>query len=73
MIPVRVIGFKASGTDELGKEYDCSFMVNFPAQAPIPPQEVNAAMQSAIAQFQEYHPTGNITAKMEKVVLARQG
>ena len=73
MIPVRVIGFKANGLDGFGEDYDCSFMLSFPHRANIPENEVNSAMQLAITQFQEYHPKGNITAKMEKVVLARRG
>lgn len=73
MIPVKVIGFKATGRDEVGKEYDCSFMVSHVANQPISQGQVNEAIQLAIKQFQEYHPTGNITAKMENVVLARQG
>jgi hypothetical protein len=73
MIPVRVIGFKATGKDEVGKDYDCSFMVSFPANQKIEQRQLDDTIQFAIAQFQEYHPTGNITAKMENVVLARQG
>jgi hypothetical protein len=73
MIPVRVVGFKATGKTETNEDYDCSFMVSYPANNRVNPNELNQVIQNAIAQFKEFHPTGNITAKMENVVLARQG
>lgn len=72
MIPIRVIGFKATARDERG-EYDCSFMVMHPANENIHPMEVDKVCQEAITSCIRMHPNANVTAKVEKVIMMRQG
>jgi hypothetical protein len=44
-------------------------MISFPVQAQPHPQEVQQVVNRAVAQFQEFHPTGQIESKMEKTIV----
>jgi len=63
----RYIGFKAFGIHE-GKKYDCSFYVSHPLVSGITQEQVGQAIHSAVQQFHEYHPTGQIVGQMERIV-----
>lgn len=69
MQPFRIIAFNAVGINEARQEYQCPFMVSFPANVRITQQQVKDVVDSARAQFAEYHPTGKITGVQERTIM----
>ena len=69
MTPMKIIGYHAEGIDHQGNRYDCSFTVTYPMDQSIPQHQVDAMCKLAIGQFQNYHPSGKILAKLERVLM----
>ena len=63
----KYIGFKALGWDYKGRQYDCSFYVSFPFVQGIKQEDVQTAVNSAVAEFHRLHPTGQIIHHLEVV------
>lgn len=67
MAMYKFIGFKAVAKESNGNEYDASFMISFPIGS-VNAQEINTAVNMAVAQFLKYHPNGSIVSQMERTV-----
>lgn len=58
-----VNAFAAIGTAPNGEEYRCDFNVRVDMSQNPTQQQMNGALQFAMNQFKQYHPTGRIVAQ----------
>lgn len=68
MQEIVFLGFRATATDPLGKEYDASFMISFPAGA-VRGQDVQYMVDQETKKFHELHPNGKILERLQKVIM----
>jgi len=60
-----MIIFKAVGVDSKKEPYDASFHITWPASEKPTAAQKQEVINIAVAQFQEYHPTGKILQHFE--------